>query len=273
MTSSSRGFLALLASTLALPVAIAIGFGGLATDQGTMTSRASGGDLVISEPLLAVYAAQRLQQGRVPTEDQMGLLRSELANILAVAAMADAAGYAERDDLGNMILLDRARTLASGYMQDVIGGRPITDEETRAHYAETIGAGSVELQASHILLADAGTAQEVIQMLDDGADFAEMARVHSTGPSGPDGGDLGWFAPDAMVAPFSEAAMALEDGTYTAEPVETRFGWHVILRAGSRTVPPPTFEEVEQQMRQEIERARFDALVEEALATYPVAGA
>jgi peptidyl-prolyl cis-trans isomerase C len=279
MSSSPRGFLALLIITLSLPVAIAFGFGGMTSSvsgAGSSSHGASGAaasDLVITEQLLAIYSAQRLPQGRVATEEQVAQLHDELANIMSVAAMASDRGYEERSDLRDMILLDRVRTLASGFMQEVIGERPITDEELRAQYEQTVVAGSMELQASHILVADEITAQELITELDGGADFAELARIHSTGPSGPNGGDLGWFAPDAMVAPFSEATQALEDGSYSPAPVETRFGWHVIMRTGSREVPAPSFEEMEQQLRQDIERSRFETLIDEARAAYPISDA
>jgi len=274
MSSSPRSFLILLTATLALPIAIAYGFGGSeATSTGATTSMARSGELAISDQLIAIYAAQRMPQGRVPSEEQLTVLRDELANMMAVAALAEDRGYAEHGELRDMMMLDRVRTLASGYMQDEIGGRPITDEELHARYDETLAAGTIEIRASHILVADEVTAQELIQQLDAGADFAELASTSSTGPSGPNGGDLGWFAPDAMVEPFAQAAMALADDTYTSAPVQTRFGWHVILRTGSRDVPPPSFDEVADQLRQEIERARFDVLIEEARAAYPVSGA
>jgi peptidyl-prolyl cis-trans isomerase C len=279
MSSSPRGFLALLIVTLALPVAIAFGFGGTGVGVATDAASPSAGsgeaasELVITEQLLAIYSAQRLPQGRDATEEQIVMLRDELANIMSVAALANERGYAERSDLRSMILLDRVRTLASGYMQEEIGERPITDEELQARYEQSREANGIELQASHILVDDELTGQQLIQQLDEGADFAELARANSTGPSGPNGGDLGWFAPDAMVAPFSEATQALADGGYSPAPVQTQFGWHVILRTGSREVPAASFEEMEGQLRQEIERARFETLIDEARAAYPITDA
>ena len=66
------------------------------------------------------------------------------------------------------------------------------------------------------------------QKLEDGADFAELAREISTGPSGPNGGDLGYFGRGAMVPVFEEAAFNLEKNSFTLSPVQSQFGWHVI---------------------------------------------
>lgn len=110
----------------------------------------------------------------------------------------------------------------------------------------------------HILVEDEQTARDLIAQLDDGADFGELAQEHSkdTG-SGEAGGDLGWFSLDQMVEPFADAVGALEPGQRADEPVETRFGWHIVQLEETRPMPKPTLE----QMRPELEdRARRDAI-------------
>ena len=108
----------------------------------------------------------------------------------------------------------------------------------------------------------------MIKQLDEGADFATLAAEHSTGPTGPQGGDLGWFSPDQMVQPFSEAVAALEDGAHTAEPVQTQFGWHVILREDSRANQPPPLESVHDAIKQRVEQLKFQAYLETLRADY-----
>jgi peptidyl-prolyl cis-trans isomerase C len=103
---------------------------------------------------------------------------------------------------------------------------------------------------------------DLITQLNEGADFAELAKESSTGPTGPNGGDLGWFSPEQMVKPFSDAVAAMEDGAYTSEPIQTQFGWHVILREESRDTQPPTLESVRDTIKQRIEQNKFQAYLD-----------
>ena len=93
--------------------------------------------------------------------------------------------------------------------------------------------------------------------LKEGEDFQALAREFSTGPSGPNGGDLGWFAPEQMVKPFADAVVSLDDGEYSSEPVQTQFGWHVIMREDSRENEPPTLESVRDSIKQRVEQEKF----------------
>ncbi|OWU86028.1 peptidylprolyl isomerase [Oceanicola sp. 22II-s10i] len=146
----------------------------------------------------------------------------------------------------------------------------ITEEQIKAAYDEKYasGSGEMEYKARHILVETEEEAKALIQELDNGADFAALAREKSTGPSGPNGGDLGWFGPGMMVKPFEDAAVALEAGSYTKEPVETQFGWHVILLEETRAKAAPNLNEVRGEIEQELQRdavqAHIDGLVENA---------
>ncbi len=121
----------------------------------------------------------------------------------------------------------------------------VTEEEITRVYEQTIGnaEGPEEVRASHILVATEEEGMALLKQLADGADFAELAREHSTGPSGPSGGDLGYFTRDAMVEPFASAAFSLEIGAVGPDPVQTQFGWHVIKVIDKRQAPPANLEE------------------------------
>lgn len=102
----------------------------------------------------------------------------------------------------------------------------ITDADIEAYYETYVP----NITASHILVEDKATAEDIIKQLDEGADFATLAAEHSTDTSNAqNGGSLGSFGKGAMVAPFEEAAFALESGEYSKTPVESEFGFHVIL--------------------------------------------
>ncbi|MCF6203684.1 MAG: peptidylprolyl isomerase, partial [Methylococcaceae bacterium] len=151
--------------------------------------------------------------------------------------------------------------LSQAAIQNYIKSNPITDAELRAEYDKNITKAGDEYQASHILVKTEKEAKDIIADLKKGADFAELAKKKSTGPSGPKGGDLGWFASAQMVPPFSEAVIALEDNKFTTEPVKTQFGYHVILRKGSRSQTPPSFESVKEQIRPMLQRQKVQTFL------------
>ncbi len=137
-----------------------------------------------------------------------------------------------------------AAAISQAYLERKIADQ-VTEEEIVRVYEETIGnaEGPEEVRASHILVETEAEGVEIIEALDDGADFAELARERSTGPTGPRGGDLGYFTRDAMVEPFAAAAFALDIDSVGPDPVQTQFGWHVIMVVDKRRQPPAGFEE------------------------------
>lgn len=140
--------------------------------------------------------------------------------------------------------------------------KPVTDKELRAVYnKEIVSANLKEYKARHILLKDEAAAKKVIEKLNDGDDFSEMAKNESTGPSSKDGGDLGWFAPERMAPPFSNAVIKMKNGTHSQKPVQTQFGWHVIKLEDSRKRAVPKFEDVKGQIQPVIQNKRLQEYV------------
>lgn len=140
----------------------------------------------------------------------------------------------------------------------------MTDEAIAAAYDETYGntEPETEYNASHILVETEEEAAALVTELEDGADFAELAKEKSTGPSGPRGGELGWFGTGAMVAPFEEAVVAMEVGAVSA-PVQTQFGWHVIKLNESRIKDAPPLEQVRGQLQETIQADAVAKRIEE----------
>ncbi len=154
--------------------------------------------------------------------------------------------------------------LSQAAVQAYIEANPPSDAELQAEYDKQFGSmEGEEYKARHILLKSEDEAKAVIVALDKGGDFIALAKEKSTGPSGPNGGDLGWFESKRMVAPFSEAVMALENGKYTATPVKTQFGWHVILREDSRAKTPPPMEQVKDHFMPKLRNEKITAYLEE----------
>lgn len=149
----------------------------------------------------------------------------------------------------------------------------IKEENLKASYNNFIAdeTSREEIKASHILMDTESEAIDVINMLNDGDDFAELAKNKSTGPSGPSGGDLGWFKRGQMVPPFEKAAFSLNKNEITQRPVQTQFGWHVIKIFDKRIPEAPNYESMKSKLIQDLERKivskkiqdlRNDALIE-----------
>jgi peptidyl-prolyl cis-trans isomerase C len=139
----------------------------------------------------------------------------------------------------------------------------LTEERLKELYnAYVEGVGDVmETKASHILVESESEAGKIIKKLEGGADFTELAKKTSTGPSAEKGGDLGWFAKGEMVPEFSEAAFSMEPGEISDKPVKTQFGWHVIKVEDRRKRETPTFEEIKPILEPQLRRQILDNLI------------
>jgi peptidyl-prolyl cis-trans isomerase C len=126
----------------------------------------------------------------------------------------------------------------------------ITDDMVDARYAELINDTSAreEISARHILVDSMDAATDIIRRLDDGEDFATLAKALSTGPSAPNGGNLGYFKRGDMVPSFSDAAFDLDVSKYTDTPVHSDYGWHVIMVEDKRTIDLPPLENIRGQL-------------------------
>jgi len=194
---------------------------------------------------------QRFQA--VPLESVYGFLVNSLIDSKLVVAEARKIKLQESAEVKKAMARIEEQVLERAFLGAYIEQR-ITDEQLQAAYQAQIKgmAGEEEIHAAHILLETEAQARQVITELKGGADFAELAKSRSKGPSGPNGGDLGFFGKKQMVEAFSTAAFALKKGAYTTEPVQTQFGWHVIKLIDRRKAKAPSFKESEPKLRQEV---------------------
>ena len=154
---------------------------------------------------------------------------------------------------------NQRRNILSSVVINALRAAAITEDALQTAYASKFpeGSGEQEYKASHILVETEQEARDLLVMLDDGADFGGLATEHSTGPSGPRGGDLGWFGKGQMVTPFENAVMGMDAGTYTG-PVQTQFGYHLIFLNDRRVTAPPPFEDVRGELEVEIQNAAVE---------------
>lgn len=216
------------------------------------------GELLIARsqlpPQYSQLAPEALFDGLVTQLVQQQLLADQLTEVPARLDMA---------------LRNETRSLRAGEVVNALVNETVSETAIQELYAEQFGAGDPEQEfnAAHILVETEDEAKAIIAELQDGADFAELAKEKSTGPSGPSGGELGWFTKGMMVPAFEEAALALEPGAISA-PVETQFGWHVIKFHEAREKAVPGLEDVRDQLTQQATNAaitdHIEALEKEA---------
>jgi len=135
--------------------------------------------------------------------------------------------------------------------ENFVKNAAVSDEDVKKEYDQRVGEMKLtEYKARHILVETEAAAKDILKKLQKGEKFEDLAKKFSKDPgSKTSGGDLGWFSPQQMVAPFSNAVVALKNGETTSAPVQTQFGWHIIRREDSRDQPPPPFDEVKDQIR------------------------
>jgi peptidyl-prolyl cis-trans isomerase C len=151
-----------------------------------------------------------------------------------------------------------------GYMAGValqgVAEAAVTDEALQkaydAKFADAVEAK--EYHAAHILVKTEEEAKDLKAQIDAGANFADLAKAHSSDGAAANGGDLGWFSQGMMVKPFEDAVLAMDVGK-VSEPVETQFGWHLINLTETRIKAAPTLDEMRDELASEIEQTTVDA--------------
>ena len=158
---------------------------------------------------------------------------------------------------------NETRSLTAGEAIEGVMAEDVSDEELQAAYDAQYkdAEPEQEFNASHILVETKEEADAIKAELDGGADFAEVAKEKSTGPSGPGGGSLGWFGPGMMVPEFEEAVAGMEAGG-VSEPVETQFGWHVIKLNETRTGEAPALEDVREELETQVRQTKVQEAIE-----------
>jgi peptidyl-prolyl cis-trans isomerase C len=140
---------------------------------------------------------------------------------------------------------------------------PITEEMMKSEYKKVIkDLPAKEYKARHILTSAKQDAIAVILELNKGVDFAKLAKEKSTGPTGANGGDLGWFRDGQMLPEFTAAVTKLKKGEYSKAPVKTQYGWHVILLEDERKAPAPAYEDLKKQINMSLRNKQLGDYVE-----------
>lgn len=225
--------------------------------------------VTISKDVWDLWVKTRTRGGSaadLSAEEQSEFLDG-LVEMYVAAQQAEKDGLTTGED-GARVELMRQSALADLAGRRFLEGKDPTPEELKAEYDKQMAdMPKTEYHARHILVDSEAKARELIAQLDGGARFETLAEQNSSDSSAQDGGDLGWFAASRMVKPFAEAVEALEKGTYTKEPVQSQFGWHVIKLEDTRPLELPTYESVESQLGQLVRQSKFQTYLDDLKKT------
>jgi peptidyl-prolyl cis-trans isomerase C len=265
---------------LVLTLAFAIGMTGLAACQkaGEANGQPAGEQTTpavatidgksISNEFFEFYAKSRAGKPVSElNEEQKKALMDEIVRLELTAQTAVKTGLDKEPDTAAQLELQRLTVLADAAFKKHLEGKTPTEQELRAEYETQVAAmPKLEYRARHILVATEPFAQAVIEKLNKGADFGDLARKESMDAK-ESGGELGWFSPNRMVPEFASAVIALKKGEITKQPVKTQYGWHVIQLEETRDVSPPDFEQVKERLATLVQQKKLQGYVDELKKT------
>ena len=186
-------------------------------------------------------------------------LIDDLVGVELLAQAAEKDGLTRSRTIAAQVELQRLQMVARAQATSHLEKNPATDAEIRQIYEENLPRLSGEqYKTRHILVETEAEAASVIQQLRAGQDFVALAEARADGPTGPNGGSLDWLSTDSMPPPFAAAVRVLTPGSYTAAPVQTEYGFHVILLEETRKQEPPALEALRSELVSAVERKRVE---------------
>jgi peptidyl-prolyl cis-trans isomerase C len=191
------------------------------------------------------------------TADEKNQVLDQMVNMQLIAAQAEKDGLEKDPDVATRIALLRTQILADAAAQKYVKSNEPSDQELHAAY--DAATDKTEYHALHILVPTKEKADQLIKKIKGGAKFEDVAKAESTDNSKANGGDLGWFTLARMVKPFGDAVKGLKKGDFTAEPVQTQYGWHIIKLLDTRDAP---FDQMKGQLTNVIMQKKFQDYID-----------
>ena len=232
----------------------------------TVVATVNGKNITVGHMIVA-RATLPEQYQQLPDEV---LFSGILDQLIQQTALADTFS-GELPARARLSLENETRSLTAAEVIESVMSQPITEEAIQAAYDEQYADADLgeEFNASHILVETEEEAKAIVEELSGGADFAELAKEKSTGPSGPSGGSLGWFGAGMMVPEFETAFAGMEAGS-VSDPVKTQFGWHVIKLNEKRITEAPTLDSVREELDLQVRQTLVQAEIEKVTAAADV---
>lgn len=246
--------------------AVCAAFPAAAQDADTVVATVNGTEITLGQMIMARTTLPEQYQA-LPDEV---LFNGILDQIIQQSVLAQTA-EGELPARIKIALENEQRALLAADVIESILTDAVTDEALQQAYEETFATAEParEWNASHILVETEEEAAALVERLNAGESFADLAQEASSDSSAANGGELGWFTSGMMVPEFEAAVIALEVGEISA-PVQTQFGWHVVTMNDTRLRDVPPLEQVADQLRPQLEREAVQARLDELTAAAKV---
>lgn len=222
---------------------------------------ASVNDIEITEPELKLLLQSRQSAGQTITRES-GI--DELIGVELLRQQAIVEGLHQDEMLVAEMNRQSMQVLATAMIRKFMKSQVINDQDIFTEYNNyTATLSDKEYKVRHILSKTKREGANNIDDLNRGAAFSELAKKRSIDPSNEQGGEIGWITPQTVVKSFGDALATLQPGHYTKEPVETNYGWHIILLEETRPLSPPALDSIRNQLKNTIINRRIKAYLED----------
>ncbi|MEN3112949.1 peptidyl-prolyl cis-trans isomerase [Uliginosibacterium paludis] len=209
----------------------------------------------IPASLADLMVAEQVAQGAPNNDELRRAVKDELVRRELLAQEARKKGLDKKPEM--LVRMDVARQgiLIGGYINDWMRANPVAEAKVRAEYdARVKNMASTEYRVRHIQVDTEDAAKALISKLQAGSRFEDLAKESNDTGSKDNGGDIGWVSPKGVPEAIGAALPTIEKGKFSAVPVKSNFGFHVLKVEDTRQAVPPKYEEVAENLRRELEQ-------------------
>ena len=254
MTKKIIGSLAILAMSVSL--------------NATVYATVDGEEITDKEIMSLMRAVPGAKFPQLQKEQQSRVINQAIERKL-LAKEAFKSGIAKNAEYKKTLNAIKSDIALEIWMKKIFAEVKISDKDTKTYFKNNQArfVKPEQVKARHILVKTKKDAQAIVEELKGLkvksliAKFIELAKTKSTGPSGANGGDLGWFSKKQMVPEFSQAAFGQKKGEITKTPIKTQFGYHVILTEDKRGGEKVKFEDAKKEIVNMLKMGKFRSKV------------
>ncbi|MBI5438832.1 MAG: peptidylprolyl isomerase [Nitrosomonadales bacterium] len=206
-------------------------------------------------------------QGQADSPELRKALRDDMINLEVVVQEANKLGLNKSEEVLQQTELAKQQVLVGAFVQDYAKKHPVSEDQIKQEYDKMKAKlGDKEYNVRHILVETEAEAKSIIEQLGKKAKFEKLAAKSKDTGSAAQGGSLGWAVPSNFVPPFANALLNLKKGERSKDPLQTQFGWHVIMVDDIRDLKAPSLDEIKPQLHQRLQQQMIKKAIDDLRA-------